>query len=136
MSLDSGILRYRFKKNNTQVESMEILLNVDVPDLELAIIFYQRAIGLSLSRRLFGNTVAELTGASVRIFLLQKENASKPVLEAISGKALLRDYKRHWTPIHFDFVVSDVNAAVDAALAAGAVLEVAVHPIHGGIKHA
>jgi predicted enzyme related to lactoylglutathione lyase len=34
-----------------------------------------------------------------------------------------RDYARHWTPVHLDFVVQDIHAAVKQAVAAGAVLE-------------
>ena len=44
---------------------METLINIDVPDLDAAIEFYQRATELRLGRRLFEGTVAELTGASV-----------------------------------------------------------------------
>ena len=55
---------------------METLINIDVPDLEAAIEFYQRATELRLGRRLFEGTVAELTGAWVRILLLQKETGS------------------------------------------------------------
>ncbi len=41
-----------------------------------------------------------------------------------------RDYHRHWTPVHLDFVVDDVWAAVQRALNAGAKLEgeVQCHP--------
>ena len=39
-----------------------------------------------------------------------------------------RDYARHWTPIHLDFVVDDVDAAVARACAAGAKLESAAQP--------
>ena len=97
---------------------METLINIDVPDLNLAVAFYQRAAGLGLNRLLFEGTVAELTGASVRIFLLQKKGGSNPVPK----KSLSRDYRRHWTPVHFDLVVSDVYAATEKAIAAGAVL--------------
>jgi predicted enzyme related to lactoylglutathione lyase len=34
-----------------------------------------------------------------------------------------RDYGRHWTPVHLDFVVHDIRAAVERALGAGATLE-------------
>ena len=98
---------------------MEALINIDVPDLEAAIEFYERATELKLGRRLFEGTVAELTGASVRILLLQKETGSSPV----PGASLLRDYRRHWTPVHLDFVVPDVEAATRSAIAAGARLE-------------
>ena len=39
------------------------------------------------------------------------------------GAASVRDYRRHWTPVHLDFVVDDVSAAVARAVAAGAKLE-------------
>jgi hypothetical protein len=34
-----------------------------------------------------------------------------------------RHYDRHWTPVHFDVVVDDVDAALARALAAGALAE-------------
>jgi predicted enzyme related to lactoylglutathione lyase len=37
--------------------------------------------------------------------------------------ASVRDYRRHWTPVHLDFEVDDVLAAVERAVAAGAKLE-------------
>ena len=36
---------------------------------------------------------------------------------------MARDYRRHWTPVHLDFVVEDLGAAVRRAEGAGAVLE-------------
>lgn len=98
---------------------METLINIDVPDLEAAIEFYQRATELRLGRRLFEGTVAELTGAPVRVLLLQKETGSSPV----PGVSLSRDYRRHWTPVHLDFVVPELEVATERAIAAGARLE-------------
>jgi predicted enzyme related to lactoylglutathione lyase len=98
---------------------VETLINIDVPDLEAAIEFYQRATELRLGRRLFEGTVAELTGASVRVLLLQKEPGSSPV----PGVSLSRDYRRHWTPVHLDFVVPELEVATERAVAAGARLE-------------
>jgi predicted enzyme related to lactoylglutathione lyase len=98
---------------------MDTLINIDVPDLEAAIDFYQRATELKLGRRLFKGTVAELMGASTRILLLEKEAGSSPV----PGVSLSRDYRRHWTPVHLDFVVRDIEAATARAVAAGGRLE-------------
>lgn len=98
---------------------VEALINMDVPDLEAAIEFYERATHLRLGRRLFEGTVAELKGASARIFLLQKEAGSSPV----PGASLLRDYRPHWTPVHLDFVVPELEVATEKAIAAGARLE-------------
>jgi predicted enzyme related to lactoylglutathione lyase len=95
---------------------MDLLINVDVPDLERALAFYMRAFGLTVRRR-FGGQGAELTGWPVPLFLLQKEAGSKGAGDA------LRTYERHWTPVHLDVVVDDIDAAVARAVAAGARVE-------------
>jgi predicted enzyme related to lactoylglutathione lyase len=97
---------------------MRVLVNIDVPDLRPAIDFYCAALGLQLSR-LLDDDVAELTGASSMIYLLRKDAESSPK----PGLATGRDYARHWTPVHMDFVVDDLTAATGRALAAGAVRE-------------
>lgn len=97
---------------------MRILVNIDVPDLEAAIDFYSRAFGLALHRRL-GTTGAEMLGAQAPIYLLQKA-AGTPAAGAVRQP---RDYARHWTPVHLDVVVDDVDDAVARAVAAGARLE-------------
>lgn len=55
----------------------EILINVDVADLQVAIAFYQRGVGLRLGRLLFDGAVAEMLGGSSAIYLLQKEVGSR-----------------------------------------------------------
>jgi uncharacterized glyoxalase superfamily protein PhnB len=35
----------------------------------------------------------------------------------------LRDYGRHWTPVHLDVAVNDLGRAVQRAQAAGAIIE-------------
>ncbi|MEN4919545.1 GNAT family N-acetyltransferase [Achromobacter spanius] len=97
---------------------MKILVNIDVPDLEHAIAFYQQAFGLNLHRRL-GSTGAEMLGADAPIYLLEKA-AGTPAAGATRQP---RDYARHWTPVHLDVVVEDVDSAVARAVAAGARLE-------------
>lgn len=97
---------------------MRVLVNIDVPDLEAAIDFYSRAFGLALHRRL-GATGAEMLGAPAPIYLLQKA-AGTPAAGAVRQP---RDYARHWTPVHLDVVVDDVDDAVARAVAAGARLE-------------
>ena len=98
---------------------MKLLINIDVDDLEKGVAFYQNAFGLSLRRRLFDGTVAEMTGASSNVYLLSKPSGSS----ASPQVSLPRDYRRHWTPVHLDFEVEDIELAVQRALAAGARLE-------------
>jgi len=99
--------------------AVELLVNVDVDDLDKAIDFYRAALGLTLKRRLFDDTVAEMAGASSPVFLLQKGAGSRASATVRSR----RDYGRHWTPVHLDVVVVDVAAAVARARAGGANLE-------------
>ncbi|GAB3763052.1 VOC family protein [Ramlibacter monticola] len=94
---------------------MRILLNIDVPALDPAIAFYSAALGLRL-QRVLDDDVAELVGAACTIYLL-RHPAGSP---AVHGLAIARDYARHWTPVHMDFVVDDVFEAARRALDAGA----------------
>ncbi len=97
---------------------MEILVNIDVDDLAKAETFYRKAFGLTRGRRLDGGAI-ELLGGSCPIYLLQRPTGSSP----FPGASSEREYGRHWTPVHLDFVVEDVDAALAKALAAGAVLQ-------------
>jgi predicted enzyme related to lactoylglutathione lyase len=96
---------------------LEVLINIDVPDLDAGIRFYETALGMQLQRKLFSGTVAELNGGGARICLLQKSEGS------IAAGSAQRSYERHWTPVHLDFVVDDLASAVDRAVRAGAQLE-------------
>jgi len=97
---------------------MKMIVNIDVPDLAPAIEFYNAALGLKLTRTIDGD-VAELTGASSIIYLLQKPTNSHPV----NPLPLVREYSRHWTPVHIDFVVDDVVKAAKRAIDTGATQE-------------
>jgi predicted enzyme related to lactoylglutathione lyase len=97
---------------------MEVIVNIDVPELAPAIRFYTAALGLVHSRTLDGD-VAELTGASSIIYLLKNRPGSEPT----SSSPAFRSYSRHWTPVHMDFVVDDIDAAAQRALNAGALRE-------------
>ena len=98
---------------------MQLVINIDVDDLEKAINFYTAALGLRAGRRLFEGSVAEMLGAASVIHLLAKA----PGTHAAPGSSLTRDYRRHWTPVHLDFEVENIAAAVDRAIRAGAALE-------------
>lgn len=94
---------------------MRMLVNIDVPALEPAIDFYTAALGLTLSRTM-DDDVAELTGASSVVYLLRNTAGSNPG----GGLSATRHYSRHWTPVHIDFVVDDVDKAARRAMDAGA----------------
>jgi predicted enzyme related to lactoylglutathione lyase len=96
----------------------QLLVNLDVDDMEHAVEFYTRGLGLQLGRR-FDNGFIELLGAQAPIYLLRKASGTQPFV----GAPMARDYSRHWTPVHLDFVVPDLDVALTRAVGAGAVLE-------------
>jgi predicted enzyme related to lactoylglutathione lyase len=92
---------------------MDLLVNIDVPDLAVAERFYVEAFGLTPSRR-FGAAGVELTGWPARVYLLEKAEGT------LGAGEDRRRYRRHWSPVHLDVVVDDLEAALARALAAGA----------------
>jgi lactoylglutathione lyase len=98
---------------------MDALLNLDVDDMERAVRFYTEAFELRMGRR-FDADFVELLGLALPLYLLKKSAGSQPFAAA----AQQRDYGRHWTPLHLDLVVPDIDVAVARAVSAGATLEV------------
>ena len=98
-----------------------LLINIDVPDLAAAERFYTTAFGLTVGRR-FGPDFVELIGWPVPLYLLEKKAGTT------GGGADPRRYGRHWTPIHPDIVVDDLDAALARATAAGAIVELPPKP--------
>ncbi|MGE8499181.1 MAG: VOC family protein [Pseudomonas sp.] len=101
---------------------MKLLINLDVPDLPAAEAFYTQAFDLHVGRRLFAGEVVELLGGPAPVYLLQRPVGSP----ACGASTAVRDYQRHWTPLHLDVVVDDLEAALARALAAGATQEGAI----------
>jgi lactoylglutathione lyase len=95
---------------------MRLLLNIDVPDIAAAEAFYCAAFALTVGRR-FGDDAVELLGGNAPVYLLHKAAGS------IGAADAHRDYARHWTPVHGDVVVGDLDDALARAIAAGAMQE-------------
>ncbi len=96
----------------------KLLLNIDVPDMAAGIAFYTAAFGLHVGRR-FDDDFVELLGLEAPLYLLVKPEGS--AIAPAGGDT--RHYERHWSPIHPDIVVDDLDAAVSVAVAAGAIVE-------------
>jgi len=105
------------------VTPIPIRICIDVDDVDRAVDFYGRALGLTVRRR-FDSGFAEMAGATVPVDLLGKPGGTTPYSGAGAGET--RRYGRHWTPIHLDVVVDDIDVAVARAVEAGARLERAV----------
>jgi predicted enzyme related to lactoylglutathione lyase len=95
---------------------MNLLINVDVPDVTRGIAFYTAAFGLTVGRR-FGDDMAELIGWPSPVYLLRNDAGT------IGAGTNRRSYERHWTPVHFDVLVDDIEPAMARATAAGASVE-------------
>jgi catechol 2,3-dioxygenase-like lactoylglutathione lyase family enzyme len=95
---------------------MQLLINIDVPDLPAAERLYTEVFGLTAGRR-FGDGGVELLGAQAPIYLLQNPAGT------VAAAGARRDYDRHWTPLHLDAVVDQLEPALEHALRAGMVQE-------------
>ena len=98
--------------------TLSLLANIDVDDLRRAAEFYCSALGLKVGRR-FGDSAVELVGATSAIYLLKHAAGTA----ATASSSQRRDFARHWTPVHLDFVVPKIEPALARAQNAGAQLE-------------
>lgn len=96
----------------------EIEICVDVPDLASGLRFYAEAFGFAKVSEPYPG-VAVIAAGPAKITLLEKREGTKPY----PGAGGARGYKRHWTPVHLDFHVDDLKAALERAVAAGATRE-------------
>ena len=91
---------------------------IDVPNLADGIRFYSRAFGFRETANPFEG-VALLKASGQEVCLLEKAEGSA----ASNTTDDTRRYGRHWTPVHLDFLVADLDEALRKATAAGAIVE-------------
>ena len=92
---------------------MEFQICIDVDDVDRAVEFYGRGLGL---------TVVEHHPDWAQVKLGQQTFWIVKAPAGAQGQ-ISRDYRRHWTPVHLDFTVDDIDAAVKRAVEAGGKLE-------------
>ncbi len=108
---------------------LDIEICLDVPDLARGIRFYAEAFGFSKVSEPYPG-VAFLQAGEAKITLLEKREGTKPFPNANEE----RRYDRHWTPVHLDFHVDDLKAALERATSAGATRErLFEDPEHGSL---
>jgi predicted enzyme related to lactoylglutathione lyase len=93
-------------------------ITIDVPDLAAGIAFYGAVFGYAEVARPVP-VYAVVEGPQGRIGLMEKSSGSRPT--PASGP--VRDYARHWTPVHLDFHVDDLEAVLARLVAAGGTVE-------------
>jgi predicted enzyme related to lactoylglutathione lyase len=92
---------------------------IEVTEAERGIAFYCEGLGLSVKRRL-GPRWIELAGANLPVFLLTSQPAE---VDLGRGRTAPRSYERHWTPVHLDFIVDDLDASVARLTGLGGTLD-------------
>jgi len=110
----------------TEAETISMSISVDVPNLDDAIRFYTSAFGFTKSSAPAPG-VAVLRAGNVNLCLLEKQTGTR----ASTNTEETRHYERHWTPVHLDIHVDNLEAALRRALDAGAVKE----QMHENAKH-
>jgi predicted enzyme related to lactoylglutathione lyase len=93
----------------------KVSICIDVPDLRAATAFYSEALGLSIEKQQPSHDTLSAGGVSVQLLL---KDAGSTTANGAS-----RTYERHWTPVHLDFDVDDLDAAVEAVKRANGVVE-------------
>jgi len=91
---------------------------IEVTDASRGVDFYCQGLDLTVKRR-FSPTWIELAGANCPVYLL----ADRPAIADLGSTTAMRDYQRHWTPVHLDFIVSDLDATVSRLIALGGSLD-------------
>ena len=102
---DSGELAGQFRL--WKMIMLEVHAYIEVNDLDRGVAFYCSGLGLSLKRRLSPGWI-ELEGANLSIYLL----GNRPPVVDLGSTKVARSYQRHWTPVHLDFIVPDLEEAV------------------------
>jgi len=97
---------------------VKISVSIDVSDLKKAETFYVEALGCKKVREQ-GPDMIVLSVENSDIYLQKKDAGTKP----IKSDDVLRDYGRHWTPIHLDFLCENVDELVSKILTLGGLHE-------------
>jgi predicted enzyme related to lactoylglutathione lyase len=107
--------------------STTVSVSIDVPNLAKGIDFYSAAFGFARKAEPVPG-VAVLTGLNMELCLLEKAARTKPSPHTSDA----RRFERHWTPVHLDFHVDDLRAALARVEACGARSEqIFENPEHG-----
>jgi predicted enzyme related to lactoylglutathione lyase len=93
---------------------IKISVSIDVDNLKQAEAFYIEALGCKKVRDQ-GSDMSVISTDNCDIYLQQKEAGTKPLIAA----DVVRDYSRHWTPVHLDFLTRNVDEVVGKVVELG-----------------
>jgi predicted enzyme related to lactoylglutathione lyase len=93
-------------------------LSIDVPDLEQGLRFYGDTFGFVETTRPF-STMAILDAGNLTVCMHEKSPGTKSSQVGTD----VRRYERHWTPVHLDLHVTDLDAVLDKVRSGGGTVE-------------
>lgn len=96
---------------------IRLALSIDVPDVAAGERFFTDGLGFETVRQEPPSLV--MRADTIEVWLLPREEGST----AVRHRQLSRSYQRHWTPIHLDIIVDDLQSALARAISAGATQE-------------
>jgi len=99
-------------------ERARVNLSIDVPDLEAGLRFYASVFGFVETARPFP-TMAVLDANNVTVCMHAKPAGTKSSAPGTE----VRHYERHWTPVHLDFHVPELDAVLAKVRAEGGAVE-------------
>ena len=109
---------------------IKISVSIDVSNLKQAETFYVEALGCKKVRDQ-GSDMVVLSVENCDIYLQEKEAGTNP----LTSNTVVRDYERHWTPVHLDFLCENVDEVVSKILKLGGVHEGGESGDWGSIAH-
>jgi hypothetical protein len=87
---------------------IKLSVSIDVSSLGQAESFYINALGCKKIRDQ-GEGMLVIAVENCEIYLQEKGAGTKP----IPSEVVERDYGRHWTPVHLDFLADNVDEIVE-----------------------
>lgn len=90
---------------------IKISVSIDVSNLKMAEPFYVEALGCKKVRDQ-GSDMAVLSTENCDISLQEKGPGTAP----LASSSVVREYGRHWTPVHLDFICNNVDEIVSKIL--------------------
>ncbi|MBX3197348.1 MAG: VOC family protein [Labilithrix sp.] len=106
------------RRNPSEDVRPSVHVSIDVPDLEAGLQFYGTVFGFVEDARPFP-TMAILDANNVTVCMHEKAPRTK---SSPSGEDVRR-YERHWTPVHIDVHVRDLDAVLAKVRAEGGSIE-------------
>lgn len=103
---------------HTHTARPSVHLSIDVPNLEAGLRFYGNVFGFIEKSRPFP-TMAILDAQNLTVCMHEKAAGTT----SSAGGSDVRRYERHWTPVHLDLHVPDLDAVLEKIRAEGGLIE-------------